>query len=180
MKVLLLPGNHSANIDTESWYAWVANQVKLIGLNIIAKNMPDPELARKEFWLPFIEKELGDDKESIIIGHSSGAIAALKFAESHKLQGIILVGAYYTDLGDEYEIKSHYFDDPWQWDKIKQNVKRIVQFHSLDDPYIPIEEARYVAKQLNTEYHEYNTQGHFVENNTFPELIDALKKELNS
>ena len=34
------------------------------------------------------------DKETIIIGHSSGACAAVRFAEENKVAGIVLVGAY--------------------------------------------------------------------------------------
>ncbi|MBI2583693.1 MAG: alpha/beta hydrolase [Candidatus Aenigmarchaeota archaeon] len=179
---MLVPGNQNADVHSEIWYPWIRKQLEDLGLKPIAKNMPDADLARKEYWLPFIEEQLAGDEDSILIGHSSGTVAALRYAENHKLQGIILISAYHTDLGDEHEKASHYFDEPWQWDKIKQNVKWIIQFHSLNDPYIPIEEARYVAEKLNTEYHEYQDQGHFssdVGKNEFPELLDALKKMLD-
>src|SRR3989338_281252 len=126
MHIMLIPGNQNADVNSEIWYPWITKQLKSLGLTVIAKNMPDADLARKEYWLPFIEKELGSDKDSILIGHSSGAVAALRFAEAHKLGGIILISASYTHLGNEHEAASHYFDDPWQWDKIKQNVKWII------------------------------------------------------
>ena len=161
MRVMLVPGNGDADVYSEIWYPWITKQLEKLGMKVIAKNMPDEDLARKEYWLPFIENQLEGDEDSILIGHSSGAVAALRYAEIHKLQGIILVSVCHTDLGDEKEKASHYFDGPWKWDKIKQNVKWLIQFHSLNDPYIPIEEARYVAKKLDTEYYEYKDQGHF-------------------
>ncbi|MBI2125303.1 alpha/beta hydrolase [Candidatus Woesearchaeota archaeon] len=182
MHIMLVPGNQNADVHSEIWYPWITEQLKTLGVKFTAKNMPDADLARKEYWLPFIEEQLEEDEDSILIGHSSGAVAALRFAETHKLQGIILVSVCHTDLGDKHEKASHYFDESWQWDKIKQNVKWIVQFHSLNDPYIPIKEARYVAKKLNTEYQEYPNQGHFssdVGKKEFPELLDVLKKKLN-
>ncbi len=181
MRVMLVPGNQDADVHSEIWYPWITKQLEKLRVKVIAKNMPDADLARKEYWLPFIEKQLEGDENSILIGHSSGAVAALRYAEIHKLQGIILVSASYTDLGDEHEKASHYFDDPWQWDKIKKNVKWIIQFHSLNDPYIPVEKARYIAKQLNTEYQEYKDQGHFasdVGKKEFPEIIETIKKKL--
>ena len=181
MLIMLVPGNQDSDVYSENWYPWIAEQLRNLGLKFIAKNMPDANLARKEYWLPFIERQLGSDKDSILIGHSSGAVAALRFAETHKLRGIVLVSASYTDIGDEREKASHYFDEPWQWDKIKKNVKWIIQFHSLNDLYIPIEEARYIAKQLGTEYHEYRNQGHFSSDagkKEFPELLVFLKKRL--
>ena len=55
--------------------------------------MPDPITARRSIWLPFMKEELGVDDQTIIIGHSSGACAAVRFAETNKVAGIILVGA---------------------------------------------------------------------------------------
>ena len=181
MRIMLVPGNYDADVHSEIWYPWITKQLEKLGMKIIAKNMPDSDLARKEYWLPFIEEQLGGDEDSILIGHSSGTVAALRFAEIHKLQGIILVSSCHTDLGDEHEKASHYFNEPWLWDKIKQNVKWIIQFHSLNDPHVPIDEARYIAKKLDTEYHEHPNQGHFssdIGKNEFPELLDALKKKL--
>ena len=61
--------------------------------------MPDPITARRSIWLPFMKEELGVDHQTIVIGHSSGACAAVRFAEMHKVGGIILVGAYTSGRG---------------------------------------------------------------------------------
>lgn len=67
----------------------------------------------------------------------------------------------------------------WDWVAIKKNVGRfgIVQFHSTDDCFIPAEEARHVAQQLGSAYHEYTDKNHFFE--PFPELINVLKENLS-
>jgi len=116
-----------------------------------------------------------------LIGHSSGAIAAMRFAEESKILGSVLVGSYYTDLGDEIEKQSGYFEKPWNWDTIKNNQQWIVQFSSIDDPWIPIDEPRFVKNKLNSQYYEYETQGHFggdYYKPTFPELFEAIKNRL--
>ena len=41
-------------------------------------------------WLPFMKDELGVDENTIIIGHSSGACAAVRFAETHKVLSLDL------------------------------------------------------------------------------------------
>jgi uncharacterized protein len=69
--------------------------------------------------------------------------------------GIILVSACYTDLGCESEREAGYYKDEWQWNKIKENVSFIQQFHSEDDPFIPMEEADFVHKNLGSDYHVY-------------------------
>ncbi len=180
MRAMIIPGNGNTDIS-ENWFPYAKNALEKLGVKVIAKNMPDPELARKEYWLPFIEQQLAGDSNAILIGHSSGATAILRYLERHKAQGAVLVGAYYTDLGEESERKSGYFNEPWHWEKIKQNAKWIIQFASADDPFIPIQEARYVHAKLNTEYHEYSNQGHMgadVNKLEFPELVEAIKKKL--
>src|SRR5690606_22490502 len=110
--------------------------------------------------LPYLD-QLSADAETVLVGHSSGAVAAMRYAENHRLKGIVLVGACYTDLGMEEERQSGYYDTPWDWEKIKQNTDWIVQFASTDDPWIPVDEARHIAEHLNAEYHEFTDRGHF-------------------
>jgi uncharacterized protein len=43
--------------------------------------MPDPMRARKDIWLPFIKNDLKSDENTILIGHSSGAEAAMRLGE---------------------------------------------------------------------------------------------------
>uniref|UniRef100_A0A672KS52 Putative hydrolase RBBP9 n=1 Tax=Sinocyclocheilus grahami TaxID=75366 RepID=A0A672KS52_SINGR len=72
------------------------------------KNMPDPVTARESIWLPFMEKELKCDEETAIIGHMCAKSTFL------------------------FLFPSGYFSRPWEWEKIKTNVKYIIRFGSTD------------------------------------------------
>jgi predicted alpha/beta hydrolase family esterase len=165
---------------SDNWFPYVKSELEKMGITVLAPRFPDRFLARKKYWLPFLEK-LGADENTILIGHSSGALAAMSYAEEHKILGSVLVATAHTDLGMETEKLSGYFDTPWQWDKIKANQKFIIQFASTNDPYISIDEAHFVRDNLNTEYFEFADRGHFSswDNVTeIPELVEALKKYL--
>ena len=181
MKAIIIPGNDDTLI-TSNWYQYVKNELEKLGLEVIAENMPDSKLARKEIWIPFIKEKISTDN-AILIGHSSGAVAILKFLEENKCRLAIIVGAYHTDLGDELEKKSGYFDEPWKWNQIKENAKKIVIFASRDDPYIPIEQARFIKAKVDAEYHEYKDEGHFgvdVDKKEFPgDLLVEKHKSLD-
>lgn len=180
-KIIIIPGNENTDIDTHNWYAWVRDELRKLNFEVTAENMPDPEYAKKSVWLPHIKNEFQADENTIIIGHSSGGVAALKFLEENKLMGAIVIGVNHTDLGDDHEIKSGYYNDPWQWEKIRNNAQWIVQFCSQDDPYIPIEEPRFIHEQLSSEYHEFTDRGHFGspedELKQFPELIEVVMRK---
>ena len=118
--------------------------------------------ARARFWLPFLE-ELGADEHTILIGHSSGAVAAMRYAETHRLLGSILVGVCHTDLGDSGEAASGYYSAPWQWERIRDNQQ---MDRDLSAPpttrTFPIAEPRFVAAQLKCSYFEFDDRGHFA------------------
>ena len=181
LKVIIIPGN-GGGTPKDNWFPYIMNEFEKLDFMVIAKEFPDSIIAREKYWLPFI-KELGADENTILVGHSSGAVAAMRFAEKNKILGSVLVGACYTDLGIDDEKKSGYYNRPWNWKAIKSNQKWIIQFASTDDPFIPIQEARYIHENLNTEYYEYINEGHFGHGNKpkkeFPEIINVVKSKLN-
>ena len=181
-KVIFIPGNGNSSTK-DNWYPSTKLELEARGLEVISVEFPDPYLARMSYWIPFLRNELKAGEDTILVGHSSGAIAAMRFAEKYKILGSVLIGTYHTDLGTENEKKSGYFDEPWNWASIKQNQKWTVIFASQDDPWIPISEPRYLHKQLNCEYHEFKDQGHFgcdYDKQIFPELSLSILHNLQS
>jgi hypothetical protein len=148
----------------------VERDLLALGLDVVNCTFPDNVRARASLWLPFLD-ELGADEHTILIGHSSGAVAALRYAESHKVLGSVLVGVCHTDLGDPGERASGYYRAPWRWDDIRRNQQWIGIFQSDDDPHIPVREARFVATHLRGSYFELSGRGHFTAREPFPELV---------
>jgi len=183
-KIIIIPGNGDSKIETDHWYAWACDEFKKLGFEVIAENMPDPVMAHKNIWLPHIKNVFKVDEHTIVVGHSSGGVAALRYLENEKLLGAIVIGVNHTDLGYEEEKESGYYSDPWQWEKIKKNAKWIVQFSSTDDPYISIDEPRFIHHQIGSELHEFTNRGHFgspdKEMKTFPELIEVVQTKLET
>lgn len=184
-KIILLPGNGGASPTKDHWFPWLISELRKLDLPVIARDMPDTQMAHMHIWLPFIETKLKADQNSIIIGHSSGGVAALRYLENHRLFGTIVVGVNHTDLGIPEEQEAGWYNAPWHWDQIKQNAGFIAQFASTDDPYIPVTEPRYIHEQLKSDYFEFTDRGHFMIdhnplNATFPELLDYLKHKVNA
>lgn len=176
MRVVMIHGNGNSK-STDHWFPYLKEELEILGIEVVAPQFPDTELARSCFWLPFLEKELKVDEKTVLIGHSSGAIAAMRYAETHKIFGSVLVSTYYTDLGLENEKLSGYFDLPWNWEAIQKNQQWILQFSAINDPWIPIQEPRAVRDFLRTEYYEFADAGHF-DKKIFSELLEAILKKI--
>jgi len=181
-RVVLLHGNGDSH-GTDNWFPYIKSGVEKLGLICVAPDLPDNILSRSKYWFPYFTDVLMLGEDDLVIGHSSGALAILKYAEAHKIGASILVGIYYTDLGYEDERTSGYFDTPWKWDSIKDNQEWTAIFASTDDPYIPIDEPRFIREQLDSTYFEFGDQGHFGGEThpklEFPELLQFITDKLS-
>jgi predicted alpha/beta hydrolase family esterase len=184
-RVVLIHGNGGGN-GSDNWFPWVKAELEKIGAVCETPDMPDAMEAKSSIWLPYIQDVIRADENTILVGHSSGAVAAMRYAETHKLGGSVLVGTYYTDLGYEDEKAAGYFDTSWDWEAIKANQPWVMIFASTDDPYIDISEPKLIRDKLGADYHEFINQGHFGSADPakakleFPELVQALKSKLQN
>ena len=175
-KAILIHGNGGCTAG-DIWLPWVERELTALGLDVINQTFPDNIKARARYWLPHLES-LGADEKTILIGHSSGAVAALRYAETHRLLGSILVGVNYTDLGDRFEAASGFYEAPWQWTEIRDHQEWIAIYNSTDDPHIPIAEPRFIAAELRCSYFEFTDRGHFVDERQFPEIVDFVRRRV--
>eukprot|EP00928_Gymnodinium_smaydae_P042532 TRINITY_DN28615_c0_g1_i1.p1 TRINITY_DN28615_c0_g1~~TRINITY_DN28615_c0_g1_i1.p1 ORF type:complete len:397 (-),score=52.11 TRINITY_DN28615_c0_g1_i1:156-1250(-) len=180
-RCVIAPGNGCEDIVDSNWYGWLADELRARSMfkEVVCRDFPDPYIARRSVWIPFMRDDLQVGPDTVLVGHSSGAVAAMRFAEEHPVGGIVLVAAYHSDLEDETERESGYFPPsggPWNFDAIRKNAGWIIQFHSKDDHLVPVQEARTVAEKIRSEYHELKDKSHFFE--PFEEILTQLQSKL--
>ncbi|KAF9300114.1 putative hydrolase rbbp9 [Mortierella antarctica] len=181
-RIILIPGNGNDSVETSMWYPSVIDalveaknpttQHPLFPGGSVLRNFPDSLDAHEHIWIQFMEDEIEIGEKDVVIGHSSGAAAILRYIETRKVEGVVLVSAYHSDLGDVMERESGYFNRPWDWDAISRNANWITQFSSPSDNLVPIEEQREVASRISgVDYIELPDRGHFIRDFDFPELV---------
>ena len=115
-RVVIIPGMGCVPIEQCNWYSWLKEKLENDESNrfsVIMEDMPDPHGARESIWLPFIREKLKFDEQTILVGHSSGCEAILRLLENDEVLGVVLVAACHTDLGDDNEKASEYYNRPW-------------------------------------------------------------------
>jgi pimeloyl-ACP methyl ester carboxylesterase len=186
---MICPGNGCSNIRQSNWYGALHNDLEKAGIQSICENFPDPYAARREIWIPhmrqLVQERCKDDPANVIlVGHSSGAQAALRYAELYPCRACVLVSATYTDLGDASERASGYYPsvnagaevNSYLFELMNKHCPVWHQFHSDDDPFIPLHEAERIRDGLglNEEhYHMLPGRSHFFE--AFPELMQVVQ-----
>jgi hypothetical protein len=188
--VIICPGNGCSDIRNSNWYGQLHQQLVHKGISSVCENFPDPLHARREIWVPHIrslaEKYAnGHEDNVVLVGHSSGAQAALRYAELYPVKACILVSATYSDLGDAHERASGYYPqrrrgesseeiNPYEFSAMRKNCPIFHQFHSDDDPFIPVHEAEAIRNGLGltNSYYLLPGRSHFFEFQ--PELLGVV------
>lgn len=179
--VVLIHGNWGAT-SKDIWFPYVKKEIETMGVEVISHDFPDAVRARQRYWMPYLIDTICPDENSIIVGHSSGGLAALRFAEEYRLLGTALVATQLNDCGIEHERLSGFFETPFRWNTIKNNQEWILQFHSKDDPWISLNVAREINENLDSEYFELDGYGHFgkegLARDGFPMLVQEIRKKI--
>lgn len=174
-RIIFIHGNETMHWSY-GWAPWFKAELEKLGYETFFETMPDSIIARAEYWLQFLDGFVKAGENDVLVGWSSGAVAAMRYAETNKIKGSILISPCYTDLGDDLEKQSGYYDSPWQWDKIKANQEKIALMWGDDDPFIPQEEFDFIAQQLQPTRFKIPGARHFGEFEQFPQLLDYIKQ----
>ena len=158
------------------WVEQLHDVLRAAGYPTWFELMPDSIEARARYWLPFLRDHVQAGEHDVLLGWSCGAVAAMRYAQTQRVHGLILVAPYYTDLGSDEVRRSGFVREPWDWAQLRANAPRIAVFHSDADPYIPQSELATLARALEVVPNVIAGAGHFAERATFPELADYVQR----
>ncbi len=167
-----------------NWFQWLKSELEAKGMQAWLPDLPHAEQPSLKEWLEFIEKSspFAIDDETLIVGHSSGAILALILAQQNDMPvgGIIAVSVFH-DNSLNWEPNNRIFDVDLNWAAIQKNASRLLFIHSDDDPYVPLDQAKYVAENCKAEMLVIPGQGHFnleqsLDYKAFPKLLTILEE----
>ena len=170
----------------ENWFPWLKKELEKIGCNVIVPAFPTPEGHNLSNWLKVLDEyESFINKETIFIGHSMAVAFVLTALEKmdHSISSCFFVAGWTGRLNHPLdEINKTFIDRNFDWEKIQKNCKKFYVFNSNNDPYVPLEMGKELAKNLNSELTVVKGAGHFGENagyKEFPLLLENIVEELN-
>jgi hypothetical protein len=175
---------HGKNVGpNDKWYPWFGDEVRKLGIEYYAPELPKSDNPYIEEWKQCLE-ELHPDKDTVLIGHSRGGVAVLRWLEdqppSVKVKKVILVAAN-SGFADKMAIKSEtnhgfYTKEGYDFAKISQRCDNFVVLHSKDDQWVPYEAGLENTEGLHARLLTFENKGHFGKGvDEVPELIKELQ-----
>jgi len=163
-----------------NWFAWLKDTLEAQGMRVWLPQLPQAAQPSLREWANFVRNHcpfvIGG--ETLVIGHSSGAILSLVLAQQSKVPigGVVAVSVFH-DNSLQWEPNNRLFDIRFDWRKMQRQAQKLLFIHSDDDPYVPLEQATYVATHCQAEIVVIPKQGHFnLEKShtykAFPQLLE--------
>ncbi len=164
----------------ENWFPWLKKQLEAKGLEVAVPQFPTPEGQSLRAWLNVLKPLVNNiNSETILIGHSLGGVFTLKLLETlgHPVKLTVLVG---TPIGvgwiKNFEQDKNFAGFDFDWNKIKQNSKNFIVYHSDNDPYVSLENGQELARHLGIDLTFIPNAGHFNKKSGYLEFGDLLQK----
>lgn len=174
----------------EAWQPWLKAELERRGFEVALPAMPDADHPTIPEWTSFIAGLVGrPDDKTVMIGHSLGAQAVLRYLETLGGTGqsvgktVLIASNFPTGMPPEAADERSGDDPvlrPWltigvDAGKVRKAAGKCVVILSDNDPYIPFEEAKasFVTSLGATIIVEAG-KGHFNEDDKITELPAAL------
>ncbi len=179
--VLIMPNAlilHGTNKNSQAyWLPWLKQELEQQGYNVWSPDLPHAEQPNMGDYCSFLLSKSVQpngwrfDQDTILIGHSSGAVAILGLLQSvsadEHVRTSYLLGSFRDNLGRD-DLKD-LFSIPFDFPLIKSKCEEFVFLHSDNDPFCPIEGAQYLCDQVGGEFIIMPGQQHFTIRNGGPQ-----------
>jgi hypothetical protein len=167
----------------ENWFPWLASELRKIDCRVVVPKLPTPEGQSLQRWRDAFAVGVGPlNSDTILIGHSLGAGFILNLLEDSPtpVRGTFLVSGFLDKLGlDAFDrINESFVCRTFAWDHIRGNAGVVHVYNSDDDPYVPLEKGRELAKHFNIELTVLHNAGHVNAKagfTTFPQLLKDIE-----
>lgn len=164
------------------WRPWLMSELAKIGIYACALAMPSPESPKCDEWVEEIERHVRmfPQDKIILVGHSLGVTAILRYLESsdtNSIIGAVLVSGP-SEVRDNATL-SNFFETPFLFDKILSNITQVSIIHGEDDTLVPLNDAQYLSEQLHAKLVIVPGGGHLNGSSgcySLPECLEAIKE----
>ena len=176
-RVILLHGKDKTAKDI--WYPWLKNELVTVGIPCEVPDLPRTHNPRIAEWLGVLDS-LQPDQGTILVGHSRGGMAILRWLETRrrKVAKVVLVATNSANIADE--ANSDFYSGPYDYSVIRGCCTAFVVMHSKDDVWVPYTAALENANGLHAKLISFDDRIHFGKQpdgstmTSFPELLQEI------
>lgn len=176
---------HGTDASPEAnWFPWMKKLLEEKGYEVWVPLLPNNHTPNAKVYNDFLFGAGWNFTDNLVIGHSSGAVSVLNLLMDDRCPGIetgVIIGSWHTSAKPwtpPEQFKDLFPAEGFDFEKIQSKSKNLIFVHGDNDPYCPIEQARWLAKQTNSEIVTI-AGGHHLGSKfkELPELVRILEEK---
>lgn len=157
----------------DNWFPWLKQKLEDRGEKVIVPNFPNSFNPSLDDWINTLRREIAENGEGVLIGHSLGGVLTIKYIEAGGLpKEVILVATPFGTARDAPEINS-FFEHPIKFDRDIKNQTKFSILYSNDDPLVKVSQAKSWGELLNTKPILIPNKAHFLQTQ-FSEILNYI------
>ncbi|MFO0703190.1 MAG: alpha/beta hydrolase [Patescibacteria group bacterium] len=186
LNAIILHG--TGNTSNDNWFQWLSKELEKMGMQVWCPNLPNTNKPNPKMVVPFILKHapFKIDHNTLLIGHSSGSVQILHLLPHIKnpVKLALLIGSFKDNDFLKWDPNNELFSVPFDFDKCRNNCRKFTYIHSDNDPFCPLDHAKYLQSQTGGELVIVPDQKHFsistmgAAYKEFPKLLEVIKKNI--
>ena len=168
-----------------NWFPWLKQELEKLGCRAFVPKFPTPENQSLKSWLDVFERYRKNlDENAIVVGHNIGSAFLLSVLEKAKpVKAAFFVAGFTGLLGNKtYDnLNKTFVDKVFEWKIIRKNCGRFCLINSDNDPYVPLDKGKDLAKRLGAEFIVLEKAGHINQESGYTQfelLFNKIKQEL--
>lgn len=172
------------------WYLWLKKKMEKKGFIVDVPEMPNTDEPEIKAWTGKLSEVAETiDEETILIGHSIGCQAILRWLErltqEAKVEKCIFIAPWMhldeTTIEEEGQeavaIAKLWIETPIDFLKVRVHCDKFICIFSDNDPYVPLSDIKLFEEELGAETLLLNNRGHFDTDSgikDLPKIMDFI------
>lgn len=170
----------------EPLFVWLDNNLSSRGCEVKRLSMPNPETPVMKEWISKLQEEINLDENTILVGHSVGCQAVMRYLETQdettRISGMLLLAPWMhldqttiEEEGEEViELARPWMETPINFQKVRIISPKITAIFSDNDVFVPTSEEAFFAEKLGAKTIMEHEKGHLGPADKISELQSAL------
>lgn len=175
MRIVLISGYKAT--PESNFFPWLKDELRKRGHDVVVAALPDPDAPDRDAWTKALLEQVGPiDSETVVVGHSLGGAAALRFMEAAEARAtphaLVLVATPWMIASDQFR---GFFMTELDYEVLMWKAAKIAVIHSHDDHVIPFDHAEKYARVLHAKLVETDGAGHF-QGTEYPVILETIEQ----
>ena len=161
----------------KNFFPWLKIELEAQGCDVVTPELPNTQQANVQEQVDFVIDNYTFDENTILLGHSLGAVVALKVVEQLKtpLKRLILAAGFaqpgFLDHERPFEKT---FDWNFDFEKIRNNAGEVILLRAENDTAVPQERADYIQQKIGGKIITFTAEDDHITGENEPEILKNI------